>query len=160
MYVSRQHYITWTTCHHVRGHLGLCQSNYRGWVYSRPLLKNILRYMPLPFHVDIIYILVHIDRYWLSLCIIVAKPFIMVYMHLICAIEICYIGIWTKIVRIGLSPGPRQVSNWTNAGTLLIGRLGTEFSEISIGIQAFSFTKCTYKCRLRNGVHSVSASTC
>ena len=41
----------------------------------------------------------------------------------------------------GLSPARRQAIIWTNAGILLIGRLGTNFSEILIGIQIFSFTK-------------------
>ena len=34
----------------------------------------------------------------------------------------------------GLSPGRRQAIIWTNAGMLLIGPLGTNFSEILIGI--------------------------
>ena len=41
----------------------------------------------------------------------------------------------------GLSPGRRQAIIWTNAGILLIRPLGTNFSEIIIGIQTFSFTK-------------------
>ena len=41
----------------------------------------------------------------------------------------------------GLSPGRRQAIIWTNAGILLIGPLGTNFSEILIGIQTFSFKK-------------------
>ena len=41
----------------------------------------------------------------------------------------------------GLSPGRRQAIIWTNAGILLIGPWGTNFSEISIGIQAFSLKK-------------------
>ena len=43
----------------------------------------------------------------------------------------------------GLTPARRQAIIWTNAGILLIGRLGTNFSEILIGIQIFSFTKNT-----------------
>ena len=39
----------------------------------------------------------------------------------------------------GLSPGRRQAIIETNAGILLIGPLGTNFSEILIGIQTFSF---------------------
>ena len=54
----------------------------------------------------------------------------------------------------------RQAIIWANAGILLIGPLGTSFSEISIGIQTFLFKKCAWKCRLRNGVHFVSASMC
>ena len=39
----------------------------------------------------------------------------------------------------GLSPGRRQAIIWTNAGILLIGPLGTNFSEICIEIDTFSF---------------------
>ena len=39
----------------------------------------------------------------------------------------------------GLSLGQRQAIIWTNAGILLIGPLGTNFSQILIGIQPFSF---------------------
>ena len=41
----------------------------------------------------------------------------------------------------GLSPGQRQAIIWNNAELLLIEPLGTNFSEISIGIQTFSFKK-------------------
>ena len=41
----------------------------------------------------------------------------------------------------GLSPGRRQAIIWTNAGILLIGPRGTNFSEILIGIHTFSFKK-------------------
>ena len=45
----------------------------------------------------------------------------------------------------GLSPGRRQAIIWTNPGILLIGPLGTNFSEILIGIQTFSFRKMHLK---------------
>ena len=45
----------------------------------------------------------------------------------------------------GLSPGRRQAIIWTNAGILLIGPLGTNFSEILIPIEAFSFKKMHLK---------------
>ena len=45
----------------------------------------------------------------------------------------------------GLSPERRQAIIWTNAGILLIGPLGTNFSGISIGIQTFSFKKMHFK---------------
>ena len=59
----------------------------------------------------------------------------------------------------GLSPGRHQTIIWTNAGILLIGSLGTNFSEILIAILTFSF-KCIWKCCLQNGGHFVSASMC
>ena len=45
----------------------------------------------------------------------------------------------------GLSPGWRQAIIWTNAGILLIGTLGTNFSEILIAIRIFSFKKMGLK---------------
>ena len=45
----------------------------------------------------------------------------------------------------GLSPSRCQAIIRTNAGILLIGPLGTNFNEILIGIQAFSFKKMHVK---------------
>ena len=45
----------------------------------------------------------------------------------------------------GLVPGRPQAIIWTDAGMLLIGPLGTNFSEISIDIHTFSFTKMQLK---------------
>ena len=45
----------------------------------------------------------------------------------------------------GLSPDRRQAIIWTNAGLLLIGPLGTNFSEILIEILTFSFKKMRLK---------------
>ena len=45
----------------------------------------------------------------------------------------------------GLSPERRQAIIWTNAGILLIGPLGTNFSEILIEIQIFSYMKMHLK---------------
>ena len=45
----------------------------------------------------------------------------------------------------GLSPGRRQAIIWTNARILLIGPLGTNFSDILNGIQTFSFKKVHLK---------------
>ena len=45
----------------------------------------------------------------------------------------------------GLSPGRRQAITWTNAGILLIGPLGTNFSEMLIKIHTFSFKKIHLK---------------
>ena len=45
----------------------------------------------------------------------------------------------------GLSPGRRQAIIWTNAGILLIGPLGTNFSEILSEIHTFSFKKMHLK---------------
>ena len=45
----------------------------------------------------------------------------------------------------GLSPGRRQAISWTNVGILLIGPLGTHFSEMLIEIHAFSLKKIHLK---------------
>ena len=45
----------------------------------------------------------------------------------------------------GLSPGRHQAIKGTSAGILLIRPLGTNFSEILIGIQTFSFKKMYLK---------------
>ena len=45
----------------------------------------------------------------------------------------------------GLSPERRQAIIWTNAGILLTGPLGTNFSEYLIGIQTFFFKKMQLK---------------
>ena len=60
----------------------------------------------------------------------------------------------------GLSPGKRQAIIWTNAAVLLIGHLGTNFSEILIESQTFSLKKTRLKRRLRNVVNFISASMC
>ena len=45
----------------------------------------------------------------------------------------------------GFSPDRRQAIIWTNVGLLLIGLLGTNFSEILIEILTFSFKKMRLK---------------
>ena len=67
--------------------------------------------------------------------------------------QICGLTHWGRVTQIcvskltiigsdnGLSPGRRQAIIWNNAGLLLIEPLGTNFSEISIVIQTFSFKK-------------------
>ena len=45
----------------------------------------------------------------------------------------------------GFAPDRRQAINWTNAGILLIGPMGTNCSEILIEIHAFSFKTMHFK---------------
>ena len=66
----------------------------------------------------------------------------------ICVVELTIIG-----SDNGLSPERRQAIIWTNAGILLIGPSGTNFTDILIGIKKINSRKCTWTCRLRNGVH-------
>ena len=69
----------------------------------------------------------------------------------------------SKIFIIGsdnsLLPGQCQVIIWTNAGILLIGPLGINFSEILIKINTLHSRKCIWKCHLQNGVYFVFLSS-
>ena len=57
-----------------------------------------------------------------------------------------YVGTNTNIDSDnGLSPGRRQAIIWTNAGILLNGPLGTNFSGILSEIHTFSFKKMHFK---------------
>ena len=70
---------------------------------------------------------------------------------------VCVLTHWGRVTHIcvgkltiigsdnGLSPGRRQAIIWINAGILLIGPLGTNFSEIYIEILTFSFKKMRLK---------------
>ena len=58
----------------------------------------------------------------------------------ICVVELAIIGSDNS-----LSPGRRQAIIWTNAGILLIGPLGTNFTVILIEILLFSFKKMRLK---------------
>ena len=60
----------------------------------------------------------------------------------------------------GLSPTRRLAIIWTNAGILLIGPLGTNFSEILISIQTFSFKKMHLKMSSAKWRPFVWASMC
>ena len=74
-----------------------------------------------------------------------------------CRIPQPYLTHWGRVTHIciskltiigsdnGLSPDRRQAIIWTNAGLLLIGPLGTIFSEILIKILTFSFKKMRLK---------------
>ena len=59
--------------------------------------------------------------------------------------HICVINLIIIASDNGLSPGRRQAFIGTNAGILLIGHLGTNFSEILIGIHTISFKKMHLK---------------
>ena len=58
----------------------------------------------------------------------------------------------------GLLPGWCQAIIWTNAAILFIQPLGTNFSEILIRIQTFSFKKIHFKMLSAKWRHFVSAS--
>ena len=58
----------------------------------------------------------------------------------------------------GLSPGRRQAIIWTNAGILVIGPLGTNFSEILIGIPNIFIKKMYLKMSSAKRRPFVSAS--
>ena len=96
----------------------------------------------------------------------------------ICKIQASFLGVnmlthWGRATHIcvskptisvsgnGLSPGRRQAIIRTNAGVLLIGLLGTNFSEFLIEIHIFSFKKMSLKMSsAKNGVNFLSGSKC
>ena len=57
----------------------------------------------------------------------------------------------------GLSRNRRQVNIWTNAGLLFSVHLETNFSEIWIKMQQFSFKEINFQCRMKNGGHFLCA---
>ena len=63
-----------------------------------------------------------------------------------------------------LSPDQRQSIIWTNAGILLIGHLGTNFNQIQIKMQQFSFKKrhltLTFKKMTSANCHPFCLSLC
>ena len=61
--------------------------------------------------------------------------------HLGRVTHICISKITTIVSDNGLSPGRHQAIIWINAGILLIGPLGTKFSEIVNVIHTFSLKK-------------------
>ena len=79
------------------------------------------------------------------------------YFHCSCSNELNELTHWGRVTHIcvseltiigsdnGLSPGRRQAIIWTNDWLLLIGPLGTNFSEILIEILTFSFKKMRLK---------------
>ena len=73
-------------------------------------------------------------------------------MH-ICVDKLTFIGLDN-----GLSPSRRQAIIWTSTGILLIGLLGTNFSEIVIEILTVSLKKMHLKVSFRNGGCFVLAS--
>ena len=59
--------------------------------------------------------------------------------------HICVGNLTIIVSDNGLSPGRREAIIWTNAGMLLIGSLGTNFSEILAEIITFSLKKMYLK---------------
>ena len=74
--------------------------------------------------------------------------------------HLCVSKLTTIASDNGLSPGRRPAIIWTIAGILLIGPLETNFSEILIGIQTFSFKKIHLKMSSAKWRPFVSASMC
>ena len=94
---------------------------------------------------------------WLTTCFLYSGPSLT---HWGRATHI-YVGNLTIISSDnGLSPGRRQAIIWTNVGILLIGPIGTNFSEILIEIYTFSSKKMHLKMSSGPSGHLVSASMC
>ena len=59
--------------------------------------------------------------------------------------QICVSKLTINGSNNGLSPGRSQANIWTNDGKFLIRSLGTNFSEILIEIDIFSFKKMHFE---------------
>ena len=105
--------------------------------------------------VDCIWILFHTRRSMKSFCMKKNTGYPVKYtFHVFPCIVLTH---WGRVMHIGvgnlaitdsdnsLSPSWCQAIIWTNAGVLLIWHIGTNFSEISIKIHAFSFKKMYLK---------------
>ena len=105
-----------------------------------------------------------IDResptYWWEYVVLPQCNFLCKNLHLFLSYHLCSYGWlihWGQVTHIcvskltiigsdnGFSPDRRQAIIWTNAGLLLIGPLGTNFSEIFIEILTFSYKKIHLK---------------
>ena len=80
--------------------------------------------------------------------------------HLGRAAHICFNELTIIGSDNGLSPSRRRAIIWINDGMLLIGPLGTKFSESQSKLILHHSRKCVWKCRLENVGHIVSASMC
>ena len=96
--------------------------------------------------------------HWQSLCTALTAGKLVGSLPVVRAVQRdCQLTHWGRVTHIcvanltiigsdnGLSPGWRQAITWTNVGILLIGPLGTNFSEILIEIHTFSFKKIHLK---------------
>ena len=93
-------------------------------------------------------------------------------------LNVCVLTHWGRVTHIcvgkltiigsdnGLSPERRQAIIWTNDGILLLGPLGTNFSEILIAIQTFSLKKIRLKmssakcCSFRLSLNVLKSAVC
>ena len=114
----------------------------------------------------------YLNQWWLIIKWTLGKKFqwnvylnanIFIFLKLLCVkFRLFYLSLnvlthWGRVTHIcvgkltiiasdnGLSPGRRQAIIWTNAGILLIGPLGTNFSEILVEIHTFSLNKMHLK---------------
>ena len=96
-----------------------------------------------------------ISRYWSRSWLGAIREQTITYINV--DLNICLLTHWGRVTHIcigkltitgsdnGLSPERHQAIIWTSAGALLIGPLGTNFSEMLFRIQIFSFKKMHLK---------------
>ena len=115
------------------------------WSALEPTVEQTMETLVIWNAIMIIMTSLYLTSVASNMCAIPKNPIDIVLTHWGRATHICF----SKLAIIGsdngLSPGRRQAIIWTNAGILLIGFLGTNFNEILIGIQAFSFKKMHLK---------------
>ena len=110
-----------------------------------------------------VIIMLHLMTFKIRLCVAHSYHFFHAALQLTHwgrATHICVGKLTTIGSDNGLLPGRRQAIIWTIAGILLIGPLGTNFGEILIQIQTFSFNKMQLKMSSAKWHPFVSASMC
>ena len=119
--------------------LPLHADNYKNTQDYCLLVKRI----PIGFHRLRCFIWNYKDHNCIMLCITIW--YIAISTHRGRVTHIC-VGTNTNIgPDNGLSPDRHQAIIWISAGILFIGPLGTNFSEVLIGVQTFSFKKMHLK---------------
>ena len=141
-------------------------------VSAKPLSETMLLLLIGPMGINISEILIEISTHlfknmYLKLLPGKWQPFCLnlnVLTHWGWVTHICVVKLTIIGSDNGLSPRRRQAIIWTNAGILLIGPLGTNFSEILIEIQTFSLKKIRLKmspakcCSFRLGLNVTSGN--
>ena len=103
------------------------------------------------------WILIHVDKIWSQ---VKWGKYASYLTHWGRMMDICISNVTIIGSDNGLSPARHQAIIWTNAGILLIGPLGTKFSEILIEILSFSFKQIHLKVSSAKWLNVLSRPQC
>ena len=152
---TRPHMVSWT-CPSINSSLrvfittktdgglafGICQHQW--WTHWRNTVYETILQLLVTFRTSILFP-VHLHIYETSMPIDDCDLGRLVLIHWGRVTHICVDNLTIIGSDNGLSPGRRQAITWTNVGILLIGPMGTNFSEMLIEIHTFSFENVVWK---------------